>query len=269
MSETYAPLFPGNWTITANAYPLPNEAFKRNNRPPGDPRDRNQQSILFMPGWQAVHKVGIVLIDGQSGLTALNMKIPSPHTRPDDKPLADVTALTAPQGALLYRIGLRVPPVSEQPGFYTSGPAGRVPSVLGPTGPAIDSGLKGTPTNMLVLASAPVTAAAAGSISGTFATTGSEPTNPLTFGGDGRLLSGAVHVTEGLGGPSPLEPLANDLTFRIYSVNAAGAAPGSAFEADLLGGVYLVAEVCYLVPAAVAGLDVVPLPGAQFAGYNG
>lgn len=269
MAETYAPIFPGNWSMPANAYALPNALFKANKRPRGDYRDRNQQAVLFMPGWQAVHKVAYTLIDGATADTALDLLVPSPHTRTGDKPLADIEGLVVPQGALLYRVGLQVPPISAQPGFFTQGPSGRVQTPPGPDGRIDeDGGLIGVNNHGIVLASAPPTVVGPGVISENAASTGSGPTNPLRFGADGRIRSGSAHVTTGFGADAPVA-VANDMMFRIYSSDASGAAPGAAFAADMLGGVYLVAEVCYLVPAATAGLDVLPLPGARFAGFNG
>jgi hypothetical protein len=50
--------------------------------------------------------------------------------------------------------------------------------------------------------------------------------------------------------------------FKIYADKGG---LGSTF----LGGVYLVAEVCYIVEDAVADLESLVLPGAKYAGYTG
>ena len=38
---------------------------------------------------------------------------------------------------------------------------------------------------------------------------------------------------------------------------------------NFLGGIYLVAEVCYIVLDSVADLDSLHLPGARYSGYGG
>ena len=35
------------------------------------------------------------------------------------------------------------------------------------------------------------------------------------------------------------------------------------------GGVYVMAELCYLIPEEVAGINEVPLPGSNYSGFIG
>jgi len=133
MAETYKKIYPGNWVVGLNAWPKPNADFVKNNRPVGDPHDRQQQAVLYMPGVLAVQKVGFVHVQGAvpaapgvgAGVQGYDITIGSPDTRGDDKPRADVKGLIVPAGASLYRVGLRVPrrPTSPVP----SAPAPRIP----------------------------------------------------------------------------------------------------------------------------------------------
>jgi hypothetical protein len=265
MSETYAPILPGNWVTHINSYALPNPDFAKNKRTTGDPRDRNQQGILFMPGWIAVRKVAYANITETAG-KEFDLIVPSPDTRSSDKPRADIKGLLIPAGAIPYRLGLRVEPISAQPGYYSSGPLGAVPDM------PKDAGLVGTADHGLALAEAVPAAAAAGAITATSATTSTlvaagAGQNPLRFGADKRMLAGSV-LTQTNFGDAPVVTTA-DLIIKLFSVDDTGAAAGDDVASDLLGGVNIVAEVCYLVKEAVAGLDEAHLPGMRYAGYTG
>lgn len=264
MAETYKPIFPGNWVTHINAYPLPNASFTKNKRNPGDPHDRQQQSILFMPGWMAVRKVGFAHIDAGGG-TSFDFVIGSPDLRPEDKPRNDVKGLLVPSGAIVYRAGLRVPSVSAQPGYYSSGDRGTT------TSGTTKSGLTGTATDQLVLASAAPAAKAVGSIAAAAITTSTDPAaaadaSALVVKADGSIDAGSQLVQSPFG--TPVVTTA-DLTLKAYSVAAAGTGAGSAIKATLLGGVYLVAEVCYLVKEEVADLEDVHLAGSLTSGSIG
>ncbi len=255
MAETYHKILPGNWTVPLSAYPLPAAKTK-----PGAADGRQQQSVLFMPGFKAVHKVAYAFIDDTGG-TSFDLILPSPDTRPDDKPRADVKGLFIPKGVFLYRVGLRAPGVELQPGYYSSGARGTNP--FNATGR--DSGLTGTATDRLVLSSAtPV--ASAGTITATKAQTASQATCNLIFGADGRLKANQESVTQEF---KNFAATTADLTLKVFSIDNTGAAAGGTVKADLLGGVYLVAEACYLVPDDVADIaDGLKLPGARYSGYE-
>jgi len=264
MAETYKKIFPGNWVTHLSAYPLPNAAFKTNKRNPGDPRDRQQQSVLFMPGWMAVRKVAYCRIDAD-GNTSFDLVVGSPDLRPDDKPRNDVKGLFIPTGSIVYRAGLRVPNIADQPGYYSSGDRGVA------TGATPGSGLTGTAGDQLVLASALPAAKAVGSIAAAAITTSTDTaaaTDPSTLvvKADGTVDAGSQLVQNAW--DKPVVTTA-DLTLKAYSVNAAGVAAGSAIKAELLGGVNIVAEVCYLVKEGVADLDDCHLSGALVSGSIG
>lgn len=264
MAESYKAIYPGNWVTHLNAYPLPNPDFKTNKRNSGDPRDRQQQAVLFMPGWLAVRKVAHAFVDA-GGNTSFDLVVGSPDLRPDDKPRADVKGLLVPTGAIVYRAGLRVPPVTHQPGYYSAGDRGLIP------GGNKATGLKGTATDQLVLASAAPAAKAVGSIAAAAITTSTDTASvadpsKLVVKADGTMDAGTALVQTTW--DKPVVTTA-DLTLKLFSVNAAGTAAGSAIQSTLTGGVNLVVEVCYLVKEDVVDLEAVHLPGAQYAGYGG
>lgn len=255
MAETYKKVFPGNFVERISAYPLPNAAFKANNRPIGDPHDRQQQAVLVTPGFLAVHKVGFIKISGAvpaapgsgDGITGYQVTLCSPDARSDDKPRADINGLIVPQGAYLYRCGLRLPNLGLQPGYFSSG--AKDPSASNGTGLKANANAK---IWLEAKASAPSTVATTGAITATGANTPS-----IAVGAAGEFAPGeAKH--------SLVTPVATtaELEFVVY---ASQNGLGSSF----LGGVYAVAEVCYLVPDAVAGLSDLILPGARYAGYEG
>lgn len=255
MAESYKKVYPGNWVERISAYPLPNPAFKANNRPAGDPHDRQQQGVLFKPGFIAVHKVGFLNVSGAvpaapgsgDGITGYQVKLASPDTRGDDKPRADINGLIVPQGAYIYRCGLRLPNLGSQPGYFSSG--AKDPAAADGTGLRANANAK---IWLEAKATAPSVVATAGAITATGANTPSIP-----VGSSGEFAPGEVrHVL--------LTPVATsaELEFLVY---ASQNGIGSSF----LGGVYVVAEVCYLVPDSVAGLSDLMLPGAKYAGYAG
>ena len=120
MAESYKKVFPGNAVNHLNAYGQPGADFTAAGRPTGSPLDRRQQALMFCPGWLAVRKVGYAKIT-EAATAAFDIIVPSPDTRSDDKPRADIVGLHIPQTALCYRAGFRVLPTSEQPGYYSQG----------------------------------------------------------------------------------------------------------------------------------------------------
>lgn len=251
MAETYKKIYPGNWVAHANAYPLPNAEFKKNGRPTGSPLDRQQQGVLIWPGVIAVHKVGYVHIDealgnAAAGVVSYDITIPSPDLRPDDKPRADVNGLLIPSGVQLFRVGLRVNAIGEQPGFYSQGP--KETSMM-------HSGLLGNAgANLWVDTDAAAAAAPAspGAVSATAASAG-----PITVGADGEFP-----VDDFALGAYPAVATTADLTLKLFTDQGR---LGSA----LLGGIYITVEAIYMVEDKVAGLDAVHLPGARYSGYTG
>lgn len=250
MAETYKKIYPGNWVNHLSALPLPNPDFTINKRPSGDPRDRQQQGVLVAPGRIAVHKVGFVKISGAvaaagAGIAGYDVTIDSPDTRPDDKPRADVKGLLVPQGAAIYRVGFRIPPLNQQPNFSSSGARG----------PVAGSGLQanaGAKVWLEARATTPTAAPANGVISATGANTPA-----LTVGADGEFDPAQAFARLA----TPVTTTA-ELTLRLWADQGG---LGSSF----LDGVYLTAEVCYLVDDAVPDLSWITLPGGRYSGYTG
>lgn len=270
MAETYKVIFPGNWVGRLNTYGLPNPDFIANRRAPGDWSDRQQQAVGYIPGWLAVTKTALVRVTSAPA-TILRPYIPAPCTRADDKPLADVTQLVVPAGALLYRLGLRAVSVGTQPAYASQG-ANNPYSDLG-------TGIGSTVArSQLVLATALPTVLNTGSITAAAAQTSNTPAaaNGTVPTGGNRLtatsalaLPIASTAVTAVPGSANAAVMSADRAFNVYSVDATGIAAGGGFFTNVPGGVYMVAEVSYLVPDSVATLDELPLPGHQYAGYYG
>lgn len=261
MPETYKPIFPGNAVAHLHSYGLPNKSFTTNGRSVGDPRDRRHQALVSIPGWLSVRKVGYAVISGAGG-TSFDIIVPSPDTRPDDKPRADIVGMHIPSGAAVYRAGFRVLPINKQPGFSVSG--------LVSDADLTDSGLTGTATDLLALSSAAIGTKAAGSIGATAIRTSSDNAHVsdpavLVVNASGRVVTGSQKIQTAFGAPVVTT---TDMTLKIYSVAAAGNVAGSAIGAARSGSHYVVAEVDYLVPEEIAPLDALPLPGQRYAGFG-
>ena len=261
MAETYKPIFPGNAVAHLHSYGLPNESFTTNGRSTGDPRDRRHQALVSIPGWLSVRKVGYSLIAG-AGATSFDIIVPSPDTRPDDKPRADIVGMHIPTGAAVYRAGFRVLPINRQPGFNASGYQGDEDN--------LDSGLTGTATDLLALSSAAIGTKAAGSIGATAIRTSSDNAHVsdpavIVVDAGGKVVTGTQKIQTAFGAPVVTT---TDLTLKLYSVAAAGNTAGSAIGSSHTGGCYVVVEVDYLVPEAIAPLDALPLPGHKYSGFG-
>jgi len=252
MAESIKKIYPGNWVTHVNSWPYQNSDAKVNGRGPGDPRDRCQQGILYMPGVVAIQKVGHVFIDAPldpaaTATIGYDVIIPSPDTRPDDKPRADIKGLFVPEGAWLYRLGVRVCSVSDQPGFPSQGPKD-------PLFPA-QSGLAGNAGAEMWLDSAVNVAAAAvappAAIAAAASASGPLDVDPAT----GEFAPSSLEVTL----PVPVST-ANDQLFKLY-------ASKGGLGTDFLGGIYIVVEACYMQTDTVPDLDALHLPGARYSGY--
>ena len=251
MAESYKKIYPGNWVSHINAWPLPNAEFKKNKRPAGDPHDRQQQGVLYLPGFIAVQKVAFARIEGgveaDGAVHSYDLTIGSPDTRGDDKPRADIKGLVVPEGALLYRAGFRVSPIGAQPGYYSSG----AKDLTGND----SSGLLAAPACELWLEAAAAPPAGA-------PTTGAITANASNTLSLKAPLTGEFAADEVL--TSLTDPVLTtaEQTFRLYTDKGS-------LGANLLGGVYVVAEVCYLVNDSVVDLESCHLPGAAYSGYTG
>ncbi|MCE2836045.1 MAG: hypothetical protein LW834_03480, partial [Cyanobium sp. 49614_E6] len=239
MAETYKKIYPGNWVVGLNAWPKPNADFVKNNRPVGDPHDRQQQAVLYMPGVLAVQKVGFVHVQGAvpaapgvgAGVQGYDITIGSPDTRGDDKPRADVKGLIVPAGASLYRVGLRVPRQANQPGAFSSG-------AKDPVAPEASGLLANAGAKLWLEAKATAPAGAPGD-SGAISATGAH-TGPMNVSARGDFDADDFCNSVA----TPVVTTA-ELEFKLWADKGG---LGSSF----LGGLYLVAEVCYLVEDHVA-----------------
>lgn len=254
MAESYSKIFPGNAVNHVASYALPNPDFAAAGRAAGAPQDRKHQALMFAPGWQAVRKVGFVKIDETVG-TEYDVTIPSPDTRSDDKVRADIKGLHIPQNAICYRAGFRVLPLNAQPGYYSQGARAALST----------SGIVGTNTDKVVLASAAPASSAAASIGATAITT-------ATNGSAVIVADGVVPVVEqkvqtAFGAPVVITQ-SGGLTLKLYSANSLVNAAGSGLSSTFLGGVYVVCEACYLVQEELADAEAVFLPGARYSGFS-
>ena len=253
MAESYSIIYPGNWVNHPNTWGRPNAAFKTAKRGSGDPLDRQHQAVVVRPGVLAVQKVGYLHIQGAAptgaAVKGYDLKIASPDARADDKPRADITSLVVPTGAQLYRVGLRLPRVGDQPGYYSSGAKDAVAPER--------TGLKTNASGAIWLeakATDPAAKPAGGAITATGANTSALTVNATT--GDFDAASVQFNLA------TPVVTTA-DLTFKVW-------ADKGGFGSDFLGGVYVIAEVAYLIDAPVADLNWIPaLEGARVAGYTG
>lgn len=211
-------IFPGNYVNHLSAY--------------------QGQPIVAMPGRRFVHLIGYAKVDG-TPRQELDIIIPSPDKRPDDKPRPDIVGMKVPQGAHVYHLGLRVPDVRKDRA-------------------------KGSPRSGLIYGATEnraklATAVAAGTNVGTIAA------GALSIPGIQTAASPAVTVapTQQVFHPSAFIGVATnaELTLKVYNTNAAGDAAGtSGLSTTEPGGIYLIAEVAYWVP------DEVPHEGA-FGGF--
>lgn len=253
MAESYSIIYPGNFVNHLNTWGKPNAAFKAAGRSTGDPHDRQHQAALVRPGLIAVHKVGHLLVEGAvpagSDVKGYDFTIGSPDARADDKPRSDIQGLIVPSGAFLYRVGLRLPRLGDQPGYYSSGAKD-----------AASSERSGVLTNATgkVWLEAKATDPTAATVSGAITATGAS-TAPLTVNATtGDFDAAAVETTL----TAPVTTTA-ELTLKLWADKGG---IGSTF----LGGVYVLAEACYLMPAPVADIDWLnAIPGARVAGYSG
>jgi hypothetical protein len=184
------------------------------------------QPIVAIPGFRFFHLIGYAKVDG-TPRQELDIIIPSPDKRPDDKPRPDIVGMKVPNGAHVYHLGLRIPDIRKDraKGVARSG------LIYGANG------------NRAKLA----TAVAAGTNAGTIAN------NALSIPG---IATGAnPSVTTAPAGqvfhPSTFIGTAtsSELTLKVYNANAAGDAAGtSGLSTTEPGGIYLIAEVAYWLP---------------------
>ena len=184
------------------------------------------QGVTAEPGRVYYNQVGYALVTS-TGATEFDVIIPSPDLRNDDKPRADRTGLTIPQGAVVYAVNLRVPDLRKDTSKGTA-----------------NSYLVGTNTDTIALKDA--AASNAGAITPTIVSTG-------TIAVASGTIAPATASTMQVGGNE--SALTGAETLKVFVRNAAGTGTGSALSSTATGGTPLICEVCYYVADEPAGLD--------------
>lgn len=192
------------------------------------------QPIVCLPGRVYYHVTGYALVSSTGG-TEFDVIIPSPDKRGDDKPRANITGLVVPVGANVYHLGLRVPDMRKERSFGTA-----------------TSGLVGTATNRLKLASA-VSTTATGQIAAT------------ALGTDSSAVVVAASTTIApvatvFGSITPTAITGSPLTLKVYVTTSGGTSAGSTLTSTQAGGTPIIVEVAYYLSDAVADLDDISLP---------
>lgn len=190
------------------------------------------QPAVSQPGRIYYQKIGYGLITSLGG-TVFPITIPSPDLRADDKPRPDIIGLVIPAGARVYKLGLRVPDVRRDRSLGIA-----------------RSGLAGTNTNRLKLASA-VGTAAGGVI---------DATNLGTNSADVVVANGAIAPVASSVGLATPATLSGALTLSLYSTATGGTTAGSSITSSEPGGTPVIVECCWFVEDAVPDLDDINLP---------
>jgi hypothetical protein len=189
------------------------------------------QPIVAMPGRRFVHLIGYAKVDG-TPRQELDIIIPSPDKRPDDKPRPDIVGMKVPNGAHVYHLGLRVPDARKDRAYGTA----RSGLVFGANGDRVKL----------------ATAVGAGTNVGTIANNALATPGIATGGSPSVTAAPQDQVFH----PSTFVGVATntELTLKVFNANAAGSAAGtSGLSTTEPGGVYLIAEVAYWLPDTVPG----------------
>lgn len=191
------------------------------------------QPAVCQPGRVYYHQTGYALVTS-TGATSFDVIIPSPDKRGDDKPRANITGLVVPVGAKVYHLGIRVPDMRKDRGVGSAA-----------------SGLVGTNTNRIKLASA-VTTTATGQIAAT------------ALGTDSSAIAVAsttvAPVANVFSAITPVEITGAALTLRVFVTDNTGTAAGANLTSTQTGGTPIICEVGYYLSDEVADLGDVNLP---------
>ncbi len=203
-------IYPGNWVTELSSY--------------------QGQPVVALPGRTYYQVIGYALV-GATGGTSFDITIPSPDLRQDDKPRPDITGLTVPAGANIYRVGIRVPDVRKDRGVGTA-----------------FSGLVGTNTNRLKVADAlanddTITATAVSTTSSAVAVSGG--TVAPVANSKGLITPVALTGAE---------------TLKVFVTDSTGTAAGSTLTSTATGGTPIVVEVCYYIEDVVPDVNSTYLP---------
>lgn len=191
------------------------------------------QPVIALPGRAYYHLTGYALVTS-AGATSFDVIIPSPDLRADDKPRANITGLVVPVGAKVYQLGIRVPDLRKDRGVGTA-----------------TSGLVGTNTNRLKLASA-VGTTATGQIAAT------------ALGTDSSAVAVAsttvAPVQSAFGAITPVAITGSALTLKVFVTDSTGTAAGSNLTSTQTGGTPIIVEVSYYLEDDIADLNEVSVP---------
>ena len=205
-------IYPGNWVTELSSY--------------------QGQPVVAVPGRVYYHKIGYALINSTGG-TSFDVTIPSPDLRQDDKPRADITGLVVPTGAKVYHVGIRVPDLRKDRGLSTA-----------------TSGLAGTNTNRLKVASA-LNTTATGVISSTAIGTDSSAV---------VVASGTVAPVGSTFGAITPVTLTGDLTLKVYVTDSTGTVAGASATSSAAGGTPVIVEVAYYLDDVAPDINSIYLP---------
>ena len=197
------------------------------------------QPIVCLPGRLYYHITGYALVSATGG-TSFDVIIPSPDKRADDKPRASVTGLVVPSGANVYHLALRVPDMRKDRAIGTA-----------------TSGLVGTATNRLKLASAVGTTAGGTIAAGALGTDSSA-----------IVVAASTTVVPVANTESVITPVATSgaLTLKVYVTATGGTTAGSTLTSTQAGGTPLICEVAYYLDDVCGDLDDTILPFITEAG---
>jgi hypothetical protein len=179
------------------------------------------QPIVAIPGYAHYHKIGYAKADA-TNRTVLDVIVPSPDKRPDDKPRPDIVGLVVPANALVYKVGIRL--VDRRKELDRGAPR---------------SGIVGTNTDRIKLASAVNTAVGGSITSGVIGTNTANLVIANTTVAPGQSKLGLV---------TPTTIGASALTLSVYSTATGGTTAGSGISSNELGGSFFVCEVAYVLP---------------------
>lgn len=198
-------IYPGNWVTTLSSY--------------------QGQPVVAVPGRTYYHKIGYALVSSTNTATELDVVIPSPDMRGDDKPRADITGLTIPAGANVYHVGIRVPDMRKDRAIGSA-----------------TSGLVATNTDLLAVRDA--VGSASSTISATVVSTGNLTAASATVAPSSSTTDLATSAA-----------LSGNETLQVIVRNAADNAAGTALTSTADGGTPIIVEVCYFTGDVCPDVD--------------
>jgi hypothetical protein len=187
------------------------------------------QPVVGFPGRLFTHLIGYAKVDA-TPRQEIDVIIPSPDKRPDDKPRPDIVGMRIPENAFLYHLGLRVLDARKDPG----------------KGDARSGLTFGATTDRVKLANAAATAL--GALTATTAST------PGIQTGSGLTTTAPQAVVTHPAAIGTQITTSGGLLLKVFNTNAAGTAAGtSGLSTSEPGGIYLICEAAFWQPDATPG----------------